>query len=83
MDYINSQQLPLGLAMGLAMDSDAMTRFANMTEAEKEKMIFEAKDSQSKEEMQRIIRSLDTASDNGQTDGSSFPSDIFQGPGIG
>ncbi len=52
------QDLPLGLGMGLAMNIDALDRFGRMSEAEKEKLIFESKDAKSKSEMDRIISSL-------------------------
>lgn len=46
--------LPMGFAMGLAMDLDAMNRFSNMTEAEKEELLNRARDAKTKNEMQRI-----------------------------
>ncbi len=50
--------LPMGFAMGLAMDLDAMNRFSNMTEAEKEELLNRARDAKTKNEMQRIISQL-------------------------
>lgn len=79
MDYMQNGQLPLGLAMGLGMNTDAMSRFGRMTEAEKEDLIFKARDAKTKEEMDRIINSLNEE----ETGNSDFPSDLFQGPGIG
>lgn len=55
MDY---QQLPIGLGLSLAMNERAMNRFANMTEAEKEKAIAMSKGVKSKREMDRIVNSL-------------------------
>lgn len=52
------QDMPLGLGMGLAMNMDAMDRFSRMSEAEKEKLIFESRDAKTKSEMDRIIASL-------------------------
>lgn len=52
------QQLPIGLGMGLAMNRQALERFSNLTEAEKEQVIFKCKDAKSKEEMDKIIASL-------------------------
>lgn len=48
----------MGFAMGLAMDLDAMNRFSNMTEAEKEELLNRARDAKTKNEMQRIISQL-------------------------
>lgn len=79
MDYMQNGQLPLGLAMGLGMNTAAMNRFGSMSEAEKEDLIFKARDAKTKEEMERIINSL---SEDAQND-ADFPTDIFQGPGIG
>ncbi|MBD5459347.1 MAG: hypothetical protein HDR26_00160 [Lachnospiraceae bacterium] len=55
--------LPIGLGMGLAMDESAMNEFGSMTEAEKEKIILEAKDARSKKEMERIINTLEPPDD--------------------
>lgn len=55
MDY---QQLPIGLGLSLAMNERAMNRFANMTEAEKEKAIAMSKQVKSKREMDRMVNSL-------------------------
>lgn len=55
--------LPIGLGMGLAMDESAMNEFGSMTEAEKEKIILEAKDARSKKEMERIISTLEPPDD--------------------
>lgn len=52
------QQLPVGFGMGLAMNRQALEGFSNLTEAEKEQIIFKCKDAKSKEEMDRIISSL-------------------------
>lgn len=52
------QQIPIGLGMGLTMNGRAMERFSNMTEAEKEQIIFKCKDAKSKAEMDKIISSL-------------------------
>lgn len=79
MDYMQNGQLPLGLAMGLGMNTEAMNRFGSMSEAEKEDLIFKARDAKTKEEMERIINSL---SEEAQKD-ADFPTEIFQGPSIG
>lgn len=55
---MDSQQLPIGFGLSLAMNQKAMKNFANMTEAEKEKAIAESRDVKSKREMDRIVDSL-------------------------
>lgn len=50
--------LPIGLAMGMAMNADAMDHYSRLTEAEKEKVILECKDAKSKSEMEKIIDRL-------------------------
>ena len=72
MDY---QQIPIGLGLSLAMNEKAMHRYANMTEAEKEKAIAMSKQVKSKREMDRIVSSL--AEDDDDVLNSFF------GPGIG
>lgn len=61
---MDHQQLPIGLGLSLAMNEKAMHRFANMTEAEKEKAIAMSKQVKSKREMDRIVSSLAEADDN-------------------
>lgn len=58
MDTSNNDSLPMGFAMGLAMDLDAMSQFSNLTEAQKEELLNRARDAKSKDEMQRIISQI-------------------------
>ena len=58
MDTSNNNSLPMGLAMGLAMDLDAMSQFSNLTESQKEELLNRARDAKSKDEMQRIISQI-------------------------
>lgn len=53
-----NDSLPMGFAMGLTMDLDAMNRFSNLTEAKKEELLNRARDAKSKDEMQQIIDEL-------------------------
>lgn len=55
MSTFYDDSLPMGFAMGLAMDLNAMDRFSNLTEAEKEELLNRARDAKSKEEMKKII----------------------------
>ena len=61
MDYTDEFQngvLPLGLAMGMAMDEQAVDHYGKMTEYEKEKVLAESKNVKSKEEMQQLIQKI-------------------------
>lgn len=53
---INS--LPIGFVMGMSMHEDALEAYSKLTEAEKERVIFECKDAKSKQEMDHIIKRL-------------------------
>lgn len=57
-DGLQSPVLPLGLAFGLALDEQALTNYAGMTEYEKEKLLAESKNVKSKEEMQQLIQRI-------------------------
>ena len=57
-DDFQSGVLPLGLAMGMAMDEQAVDHYGRMTEYEKEKVLAESKNVKSKEEMQQLIQKL-------------------------
>lgn len=58
MSILDNDSMPMGFAMGLAMDMNAMNRFSNLTEAEKEELLNRARDARSKDEMQRILSQL-------------------------
>lgn len=51
-------QIPIGLGMGLAMNTAAMERFAAMSEAQQQAFVSRTRQVRSKEEMQRLIDSL-------------------------
>lgn len=55
---MDHQQLPIGFGLSLAMNQGAMDRFANMTEAEKERTIARSRKVKSKREMDQIVNSL-------------------------
>lgn len=50
--------LPVGFGMALAMNEEAMLRYADLTEDEREDIILKCRDASSKEEMQKIVNSL-------------------------
>lgn len=50
--------LPLGFAMGMAMNEQALDHYGRLTEYEKEKLLAESKNVKSKAEMEKIIERL-------------------------
>lgn len=63
-DGLQTSPLPLGLALGMAMDEQALDNYGKLTEYEKEKLIAESKGVKSKTEMQSLIQKI--------SDGDSF-----------
>ncbi len=59
-------QLPVGFGMALAMNEAAMSGYAGLTEAQKEKVILRCKDARTKEQMQEIVDSLVPGTDVGE-----------------
>lgn len=57
-DGLQSNVLPLGLALGMAMDEQAVNNYGKLTEFEKEKVLAESKNVKSKEEMQQLIQKI-------------------------
>ena len=60
MDYNNNngsimRDLPLGFGFALARNEKAMEHYAQMSEAEKEKILNRCRDAKSKAEMQKIV----------------------------
>lgn len=53
-----NNSLPLGLAMGMAMNEQALDHYGKLTEYEKEKLIAESRGVKSKEEMEKLIQRL-------------------------
>lgn len=49
------EEMPLGLGFSLAMNQEAMERFAGMSEMEKEQVVNRAKLVQSKAEMEQLV----------------------------
>lgn len=50
--------LPLGFAMGMAMNEQALDNYGRLTEYEKEKLLAQSKNVKSKEEMNQLIQRL-------------------------
>ncbi len=73
---INNQtgNLPLGLSMEVDMNEQGKAGYDSLKETDKEHLILKCKDAKSKEEIDRIIASLDPAENIGS---------LFRGPSIG
>ena len=57
-ENMRKSEMPVGFAMALAMNPDAMQKFAAMNEVQKHEIIAEVHTIHSKEEMQRYVDSL-------------------------
>lgn len=57
-DYINCNDLPMGLSMALARNIPAMEQFSKMETAQKESFISGCKKVRSKKEMQEYVNRL-------------------------
>ncbi len=55
---MQKSEMPVGFAMALAMNPDAMQKFSAMNEAQKQEIIAGVQMIGSKEEMQRYVNSL-------------------------
>lgn len=55
---IPADELPVGLAMALAMDSSALSAFAGLDAASREEIVTRARMAQSKADMREIVASL-------------------------
>ena len=63
----NKEERPLGFSFSLAMDEKAMDRFAAMSEAEKNRVIGQARSVQSKAEMEQLVAGIGKDADKGMT----------------
>ncbi len=52
------EEMPMGFAMALAMNPDAMQKFATLSEAQKQQIIAATHRIKSKEEMHSYVNSL-------------------------
>ena len=55
---VKKDEMPIGFAMALAMNPDAMQMFSALSEAQKQKIIAGTHTVKSKEEMHRYVNSL-------------------------
>lgn len=58
MDFINDELVPAGLGFALTGSVDAMRNFTNLTEAEREEILNQARDAKSKADMDTIVSNL-------------------------
>lgn len=58
MSAFYDDSMPMGLAMGLGMNLNAMDHYSDLTEAQKEEILNRARDAKSKEEMEKIISQI-------------------------
>lgn len=79
MDYNN---MPLNLGLAIATNREAMDRFVDMTDAEKEAFIEKNKDIMSKSEMEKLVNSL-TIDEEKPDVHLEDVNNIFKGPSIG
>lgn len=54
--------IPMGLGFSIALNEKAMTNFGNMSEDQRQKVINQSKQVQSKDEMQQLVDQIATNS---------------------
>lgn len=57
-NFMLTNGLPMGLAMGMAANENAINNYSKLTEYEKEKLVADSKNVKSKAEMNQIIKNL-------------------------
>lgn len=55
---MDRESIPVGFGFALAMNQDAMKRFAEMSEQEQRGIVSRARQVSSKQEMQMLVKSL-------------------------
>ena len=55
---INNEELPIGFTMELAQHCDALVRFSGMTKDDQQKIISQARNAASREEMRHLVESI-------------------------
>ena len=58
MDLLSDNELPLGLGMALARNTEALDRFAAMTPEQQQRIIDRTHAVESKAEMQQLVRQI-------------------------
>lgn len=57
-NFVNGQDIPLGLGMAMAQNTDAMNYFAKLDESGKQRIIDHAHTVNSKREMQNFVNNM-------------------------
>ena len=55
---VSNEGMPAGLSMGLGMNEKAMSNYAAMTEEEKQQVIAAARNVETKQEMQKLVKNI-------------------------
>ncbi len=58
MMMIDNSEMPIGFTMELAQHSDILTRFAGLTESERNRIVNGARDIESRGEMRNYVESM-------------------------
>lgn len=58
MDVLSDNELPMGLSMALARNTEALDRFASMTPEQQQRIIDRTHTVESKAEMQQLVRQI-------------------------
>ncbi len=75
-NFVNGQDIPLGLGMAMAMNTKAMDYFAHLDSAGKQKIIDRTHNIHSKREMQEFV---DNMADFHETKITDSPKDPYNG----
>ena len=57
-DLLSNKEVPIGMGMALAMNTDAMAKFSSLDESGKQKVIEGAHGINSKQEMQQYVNHI-------------------------
>ena len=55
---LNEQEMPIGFGFSLAMNEEAMNHFAGMNDQEKRQVVEAARQAQTKEQMDQIVKDI-------------------------
>lgn len=55
---INNEELPIGFTMELAQHSDTLNRFAQLSKAEQQSIVDDARNVKSRDEMRTYVESI-------------------------
>lgn len=60
MNLLGDDEIPIGLGMALAENTNAMQRFGSMDEVQRQEFVNRSRTVHSKQEMRELVSSLDT-----------------------